>query len=650
MALVAVGVTIIVAILLLISNVNASSNKQCYGPDYSEIMPFYGIPTDVCTHAYYDPSVGKSLTITLTYGQTLIGTENFSDEDPAYDEKEICDPAFPAPYEFLHACNICLGFDDIFLSDDWARICPKYILSCKNPLGYKVKKEFPTPCFTVGDEDRDDLNVIVGGNTDFSFKLLSSNALTNDIVTDLFVSPFSITNALVMTMMAANGDTLEQLLNVFELTSDDYDIFDTYATLVESLQHDHYLFDVISNDLWINNVWYKVISPSYLKDFDRFGDINSCDFKNNSYLETMKIDNKVEDTTNNLIAHPLENKNLSSSTVMLYTNTIYFKGNWENEFIENRTETFTDDNKDEKVTIKMMLTDKFNVTKYNDSEVEVIELPFDDDFSDFSFIMIRPTQEKYLKDGPSSTIQFEEKLNRVLLDKWLDSLETAGSPEKIALPFLEMYNCQDITDSLKTLGITDVFDPHKADLTNLTIPHYQVYETDFNRQDYMKITNKGIEIASFVTDGDNGKDDTNQGKVQHADLPFLFLIMDRSINLILFAGRVTNPKGWVIYKGDNNNDGGHAHVGTIIMSLLAVIIISYCIIKYAYNRTVMQLKGVDAIPHIEQCRSCKTFCAEKIDDIRERGSSGNVNDDSGVGDIIADQSQRYKQLINNDQL
>ena len=168
-------------------------------------------------------------------------------------------------------------------------------------MGSSVKKEFPTPCFTVGDDDRDDLNIIIGGNTDFSFKLLSSNALTEDIVTDLFVSPFSITNALVMTMMAASGDTLSQLLNVFELTSDDYDIFDSYSTLVESLEHDMSLISVIENDLWINNVWYKVISPSYLKDFDRFGDINSCDFINNSYLETMKIDNQVDFTCKEFI-------------------------------------------------------------------------------------------------------------------------------------------------------------------------------------------------------------------------------------------------------------------------------------------------------------------------------------------------------------
>merc|ERR1712154_338712 len=161
-------------------------------------------------------------------------------------------------------------------------------------------------------------------------------------------------------------------------------------------------------------------------------------------------------------------------------------------------------------------------------------LPFDDDFSDISFIMIRPTQQKYL------------------LDKWLNGLIQSSSAQKVKLPYLEMYNMEDITSSLQAIGIVDLFDPNKADLRNLTIPRYQVYETDVNRQDYMKITPNGIEMASFVTDGNDGKDDTNQGKIEHADLPFLFLIMDRSVNLILFAGRVTNAKGWIIYDNKHN--------------------------------------------------------------------------------------------------
>jgi len=213
--------------------------------------------------------------------------------------------------------------------------------------------------------------------------------------------------------------------------------------------------------------------------------------------------------------------------------------------------------------------------------IEVIELPLDDDFSDISFIMIRPTMAKYIEGGPTSTIAFEDTLDRVTFTKWLNGLAEANYTQTVMLPFLEMYNCEDLTESLKNLGIVDMFDPKKADLTNLTVPHYQVYETDLNRQDYLKITPDGIELASFVTDGDDGKEDANQGPVKHADLPFLFFVVDRSVDLILYGGRVTNPQGWMMYNGNGGTKSGKA--GKIFLIMLLVIGCGYFFIKLAYN-------------------------------------------------------------------
>eukprot|EP01083_Nonionella_stella_P265330 898887_1 len=623
------------SLFLNTANAATSSNKQCYGPDYTEIFPFIGIPNDICTHAYYNSSDTHSLAVTLSYGTTVFGQQTFTDQDPSYDEKTICDPSFPSPLEIMHACSLCLGFDDVFLSDKWAKICPKYILHCKNPMGQPMHQEYPQPCFTVGDEDSDDIAQIVGGNTDFAFKLLSSNALTQDIVTDLFVSPFSITNALIMTMMAANGETLKQLMNAFELTTDDYDIFDSFDTLVQTLQHKtDDVVNTIDNKLWINNAWYKVISPPFLKDFARFGNIEGCNFRNDSYIETQRIDAEVEQSTWNKIKHPLANKNLSANTVMLFTNTMYFKGHWQFPFTKAISKTFTDDNKEE-IKVEMMQTDLAKFNTFVDSDVEVIELPFADDFSEISFIMIRPTLQKYVADGPASTIEFEKALDRTLLQKWLSSLTQETVASTVTLPVLEMYNMEDITSSLEALGIVDVFSAQKADLKNMTTKHYQVFETNLNRQDYIQITQNGVEAASLVTDGDDGKDDTNQGPVQHADRPFLFLIMDRSVDLILYAGRVTNPKGWTTDDHGGSSGKSESKIGAIIGYMLLVIVVAYFIIKYAYNRLVMRASGVEAIPHAGQCIACMDFCNGKIESLyqgRRRRSSGR---------------ERYAELMND---
>jgi len=589
-----------------------SSAKQCYGPDYTEMYPFYGIQKDLCCHAYYNTSDTKSLAITLSYGSTVFGEDLISEDDPDEGEHQICDPAFPAPVEEFHACSICLGFEDIFMADDWAKICPKYILTCKGPFMDTVTSEWPTPCFTVGDDDTDDINQIVGGNTDFTFKLLSSKAATEEIVQDLFISPFAITNALIMTMMAANGETLEQLMNVFELSSDDYEVFDSFNSVVDAEQHESppTMRNRVINKLWINSMYDQVLDPQFLSDFDRFGTIESCDFMNHSRSETQRIEDEAKDLTHDLITNPLNNEQLSASTVMLFTNVMYMKATWKYSFRRNLTKTFTDDD-GEKVAIDMMVSSARKFPHYDDGEVEVIELPFRDQFSEISFVMLRPSMDKYVNDGPASTIEFEKVLDRKKLNEYLDGLE-AKDHFNVTLPYMEMYNMEDITESLEALGVEDVFDPKRADLRNLTIPRYQVYETSLNRQDYIKIGPHVLEMASFVTDGENDGDSTNQGKVQHADRPFVFLIIDRSINLILYAGRVTNPKGWMVVPIPSKKGGGGSRVGSVFLILLLVGSLSYLIIKYIYNRSVVGLSGMDAVPHIGLCRGCIGCIQSKI--------------------------------------
>ncbi len=61
---------------------------------------------------------------------------------------------------------------------------------------------------------------------------------------------------------------------------------------------------------------------------------------------------------------------------------------------------------------------------------------------------------------------------------------------------------------------------------------------------------------------DTGHDDLKTGDIRHADKPFLFFIMDRTIDMVLYAGRVTNPKGWQIAGGQaptHTSSKGESH-------------------------------------------------------------------------------------------
>ena len=94
--------------------------------------------------------------------------------------------------------------------------------------------------------------------------------------------------------------------------------------------------------------------------------------------------------------------------------------------------------------------------------------------------------------------------------------------------------------------------------------------------------------------------------------------MDRSVNLILYAGRVTNPKGWMVEPLPVKSKTA-SRVGTVFLVLFLVGITSYLIIKYIYNRSVVGLSGMDAVPHIGLCRGCVGCLESKINAVKGGG-------------------------------
>lgn len=87
-------------------------------------------------------------------------------------------------------------------------------------------------------------------------------------------------------------------------------------------------------------------------------------------------------------------------------------------------------------------------------------------------------------------------------------------------------------------------------------------------------------------------------------------------DLIIYS--VTNPKGWVIVPLPSKKEG-KSRVGTVFLVLFLVGTLSYLIIKYIYNRSVVGLSGVDAVPHIGLLRGCFGCIKSKVGGRRGSG-------------------------------
>jgi serpin B len=99
--------------------------------------------------------------------------------------------------------------------------------------------------------------------------------------------------------------------------------------------------------------------------------------------------------------------------------------------------------------------------------------------------------------------------------------------------------------ALQTLGMKDAFDPTAADFTGMANPkdpRERVFVSSVIHKAFVKVDERGTEAAAATALGAPGGAPPPKATELHVDRPFLFAILDRASGLIMFLGRVVDPK------------------------------------------------------------------------------------------------------------
>jgi serpin B len=111
----------------------------------------------------------------------------------------------------------------------------------------------------------------------------------------------------------------------------------------------------------------------------------------------------------------------------------------------------------------------------------------------------------------------------------------------LSLPKFQLQpDAVSLRDRLKGLGMTDAFEPERADLTGVTTS-VPLYITDVVHKAFVSVDEKGTEAAAATAViGGTTSIPTKRATVV-VDRPFVFAISDDATGTILFLGRAAHP-------------------------------------------------------------------------------------------------------------
>jgi serpin B len=384
--------------------------------------------------------------------------------------------------------------------------------------------EMTPPPPTAGESSPTEL---VRGSNRFALALWKSAAAGN-----VAMSPASISAALAITWGGAKGDTAKQLQKTLGLDGPADAVLSQWGQIYKSLQSPTLK---LANRLYgeksynIDTTYFTIIRHA----FDVW--VEPVDFAQDPDGTRGKINTWVAEQTEQRIKDLLPPRSVDNQTRIVIVNAIYFLADWARPFDASRTQQrdFYADGVAARPVPMMSQTSRLPYA--HEGDAALIELPYKDNKT--AMYIVLPDA----RDGLSA---LESKL-----EETLKALQPKASPTMVALSLprftIDPPTAVDLAKPLQALGIVDAFSPEKADFTGIAQPKTpadKIFISAVFHKAFVKVDEKGTEAAAATAVAMPRGGPPPKPAEFAADHPFLFLIVDKPSGLILFIGRVTDPK------------------------------------------------------------------------------------------------------------
>lgn len=367
----------------------------------------------------------------------------------------------------------------------------------------------------------------------FAFSIPLYNALEKK--DNVFFSPYSVSAALMLLLLGTDGEAkseLEAALNLQGVTGlENHRGYNQLFKKLTSWSGEGILISIANRIFSKENVKIcQDFSRNAMEFYD--SEIEMLDFGFKAEDSRLRINAWVEHQTKDKIKDLIPQGLISSSTMMVLANAIYFKGDWELKFDARATTKqpfFIDDHDSIETELMFKNTNEVKSGESEELGCSCLQLPYKQ--GTFSMFVMLPNERNGLA-------ALEEKLTPSSLQGAIENV--VKQETNIYLPKFKLEASYNLKQTLPKIGITKIFDKSADFSAMFEDDGRNVCVTDAIHKAFVEVNEAGTEAAAAT-----GMVVTCYMLVTpfefRADHPFLFFIIDNESKTILFMGRYVKP-------------------------------------------------------------------------------------------------------------
>ncbi|XP_065609201.1 serpin B12 [Cyrtonyx montezumae] len=314
-----------------------------------------------------------------------------------------------------------------------------------------------------------------------------------------------------------------------------HEAFHALLSQLQNLGKDYVLS--LANNLFIQQ-GFELNQKYLMCSKDLYGAaLETMDFQRALEASRLKINDWVESETQGKIKELFAPGVIDSHAVLVLVNAVYFKASWEHKFEgKNTVQRDFKLNQNKSKPVQMMYQKgKFKLGYIEELGTQVLELPYAQKL--LSMIILLPGGTA---DGSTSGLeQTESTMTYENLMLWFSSEHMFETTVEVYLPQFKLEGTFNLNEALKAMGMTDIFNESKADLSALSSEKSLVLSNIVHKA-YVEVNEEGT-TAAAATGATIVRRSLPLIEVFMADHPFLFFIRHNATNTILFFGKFCSP-------------------------------------------------------------------------------------------------------------